>query len=224
MKARCKECGATFTTYPSRLKRGEGKYCSNDCANLIRGKSFEKNGNWKGGRYLLKDGYVGVCIGKGKYKREHVVIMEKHLGRKLHPWENVHHKNEDKTDNRLENLQLMDAAEHASHHHLGSRKTEYITCRCLGCGKTFERRKREVELHPNTYCDRDCYKKSANADSFGSVFGPRPGGRVGAPPPHAGRPSMRPSMPGHSRPRANTRDTSMPFIKRDKGMGRLRNG
>jgi len=59
------------------------------------------------------------------YFYEHVVMMEKKLGRYLYKQgpgkmrandEVVHHRDENKNNNKLSNLQLMTHAEHVSHH------------------------------------------------------------------------------------------------------------
>lgn len=99
----CLRCGKEFWTHACRTQRKgrglAGQFCSKTC-----GYNY-----WKGeiGR-KKKDlhGYVLVQVGKNQYIREHRLVMEKILGRKLSPGENVHHKNGIRDDNRPENLEL----------------------------------------------------------------------------------------------------------------------
>ena len=44
--------------------------------------------------------------GKGQYVFEHIIVMERILGRYLLPTESVHHRNGVRDDNRPENLEL----------------------------------------------------------------------------------------------------------------------
>ena len=50
-------------------------------------------------------GYRWVSV-DGKARREHHVVMEQMLGRRLRPFETVHHRNGLRADNRPENLEL----------------------------------------------------------------------------------------------------------------------
>ena len=91
---------------------------------LQRGR---RNANFKGQDRLV-DGYRQVYAPQhpravNNYVREHILIMEQHLGRPLRYYgksrgdnEIVHHINGNRADNRLENLQVMTAREHSAMH------------------------------------------------------------------------------------------------------------
>ena len=55
----------------------------------------------------------------GKERPVHILLMEEILGRPLKENEVVHHINEDKRDNRPENLQVLDRGKHTSLHKQG---------------------------------------------------------------------------------------------------------
>jgi hypothetical protein len=83
----------------------------------------DKNYHWKGGINKHSAGYILIQLKpsdffysmaeiKGHYVLEHRLVMAKHLGRNLHSWEIVHHKNHIRDDNRIENLQLISVDKH----------------------------------------------------------------------------------------------------------------
>jgi hypothetical protein len=63
------------------------------------------------------NGYVSFLDKDGKVRLYHRWLMEKHLGRTLTDNEVVHHKDENKKNNDILNLEVMTRAEHARHHH-----------------------------------------------------------------------------------------------------------
>jgi HNH endonuclease len=82
----------------------------------------EEHHGWTGGR-VGHDGYVRIrtdghprASPHGQYVFEHILIMEKYLGRNITKAEVVHHINGIRNDNRIENLRIMTNSEHMSLH------------------------------------------------------------------------------------------------------------
>lgn len=110
----CRLCSLEFYCHPSTMYKRV--YCSMKCRdadpNSGTRQKGEKNHNWKGGRSIL-GGYITIKSPDHPFKNssgcvmEHRLVMEKMLGRYLTSNEQVHHRNGIKTDNRIENLEVV---------------------------------------------------------------------------------------------------------------------
>lgn len=117
----CEICQGNYDIRKSHASKR--RTCSHRCHAKL--KSKEKSGSnhprWKGGREIHSTGHVLIwkpnhpSANKGKVL-EHRLVMEKHLGRVLKSSELVHHKNSNKSDNRIENLELMTRSQHINAH------------------------------------------------------------------------------------------------------------
>ncbi len=91
------------------------------------------NKGWKKRKKWTRDtigidscGYQRMTVDSFKRMRVHRKVVEDFIGRKLIPEEVVHHKNGIKTDNRIENLQIMTKSSHTKlHAKLRKEKYEY---------------------------------------------------------------------------------------------------
>lgn len=127
-KIECVQCGKPLPTRNSSGHvRDHGRLCSTECRSLYRRLSYQrKHAGRTNTRRIAKNGYVrlvisGVDGGESRDVFEHRYVMEKSLGRTLHPEETVHHINGDRQDNRLENLELF-----SSRHGPGQRVTDKV--------------------------------------------------------------------------------------------------
>jgi hypothetical protein len=94
----CLNCGIDIID-----KKPGTKYCSRSCSSS---KYQSENQIYKDGdKVKTADGYIRIKI-NNKWMQEHRYVMEQHIGRKLHKEEKIHHKNANRSDNRLENLEL----------------------------------------------------------------------------------------------------------------------
>lgn len=88
------------------------------CANISKGKRESDTAMNAKGVSKTSKGYLRYSKRQDpNYERlVHVVVMERHIGRRLLPGEVVHHIDENKQNNDLSNLQLMTNSAHISLH------------------------------------------------------------------------------------------------------------
>lgn len=81
---------------------------------------------------LHQTGYVIKSINR-KLTYQHRFVMEAHLGRKLETWEHVHHKDGNRTNNQIQNLELISASQHAREHSGILKRIRGQTLQCINC-------------------------------------------------------------------------------------------
>jgi len=122
----CQVCGAQFTY--RAVPGTKGLYCSRRCSNQATKNGRFRHGpdhpNWKGG-HVESHGYRQIWVNGGEKRKlvlEHRHVMEQSLGRPIDQGETVHHRNGDRLDNRIENLELW-----SSRHPRGQRVEDLLT-------------------------------------------------------------------------------------------------
>lgn len=95
---------------------------------------------------------------KNGYVLMHRIIMENHLKRILNENEIVHHIDENKKNNSIENLQILSNKEHGKHHSK-SRSRIYVKLKCPWCQKEFEIPKNQSFLQKSSKYNCTCCSK-----------------------------------------------------------------
>ena len=131
----CAECGKERWVLLFQWNQGKCRICHhcyvmNHSLIAQQGVHFQIKGkdnpHWTGGKRTTKDGYVMVFIESNSpfismrpqrdpYVLEHRLVMAQKLGRCLLRDEVVHHLNGVRTDNRPENLALVNSSNHERH-------------------------------------------------------------------------------------------------------------
>lgn len=129
-KFTCKNCGkeASNDRNPGGRIYEQQQYCDQKCKSEYQAKAaYERFKAGSYGRYVKANGYVWISVpslannGKKGQVMEHRYVMQNAIGRPLLREETVHHKDGNRQNNRIENLELF-----SSRHGPGQRVVDKI--------------------------------------------------------------------------------------------------
>lgn len=130
-------------------------------------KVLSSDGRWF---VTAPKGYKGKKYIENRYVFQYRLLMENFLGRLLKPWEHVHHKNDNKLDDRLENLEILTEKEHSFLH--GVLRKGKPNQKCSQCKKIFHKR---ISINKRNksgtiFCSRKCYIKYVENNNWGGRY------------------------------------------------------
>jgi len=115
---------------PHQFKKGHE--VSDLCKEKVRITAIKSKGIPKKNGRTIAQGYIMILLPshprtKRSYVFEHILVVEKFIGRYLHPNEVVHHIDRNKMNNNIDNLMVFQSnAEHLKFH-TKMRQYRYIT-------------------------------------------------------------------------------------------------
>jgi len=116
------ECGNTVLVSTKSLRNGDTRSCG--CLHIEHAMELvAQRAKPIGHERVTSKGYIEIKT-EGGFKRKNVAVMEAHIGRLMEQHEIVHHKDGNKQNNEISNLEIMQNGEHTTRHHTGRKATD----------------------------------------------------------------------------------------------------
>lgn len=191
LNCKCEVCGKLFHRRSSHTNKNKHNFCSRECHYKFKEKTMigegnhqyglkgYKNSSWKSNEYITSNGYRKIYKPNhplsDKYGRilEHRYVAEKFLATKeelvlyngvyvLNPNLDVHHKDKNKLNNNIDNLQILTRSEHAKLHGDYKHRKQTKILKCKNCNNNYIINKSRENT--SLFCCKSCqneYNKSS---------------------------------------------------------------